>query len=178
MQSKWWFVCHYKLELKQTDCTHRSSLVLCPQSLYSCHRIPQHPRLSGNDLTPSAPSDWQCSGTPLGYVLFVNLISTPPRDSLFSKLRLQLSLKDHLNFLEENIRRLLPLPPLEKLKNEGETDKDKEHIHVRGGVRPEESEELRRMSKLASHSLTCTLTLCLSFFLSILIYNDETTFAI
>ncbi|MEJ1275738.1 maestro heat-like repeat family member 2B [Cricetulus griseus] len=39
-----------------------------------------------------------------------------------------LSLNDHLNILEENIRRLLPLPPLEKLKSGGETDKDKERI--------------------------------------------------
>nr|KAF6441519.1 maestro heat like repeat family member 2B [Rousettus aegyptiacus] len=46
-----------------------------------------------------------------------------------SKLKPRLSLNDHLNILEENIRRLLPLPPLEKLKNEGETDKDKEHIN-------------------------------------------------
>ncbi|XP_021039449.1 maestro heat-like repeat-containing protein family member 2B isoform X2 [Mus caroli] len=45
-----------------------------------------------------------------------------------SKLKPPLSLNDHLNILEENIRRLLPLPPLEKLKSEGETDKDKEHI--------------------------------------------------
>ncbi|XP_040613763.1 maestro heat-like repeat-containing protein family member 2B isoform X2 [Mesocricetus auratus] len=45
-----------------------------------------------------------------------------------SKLKPQLSLNDHLNILEENIRRLLPLPPLEKLKSEGETDKDKERI--------------------------------------------------
>nr|XP_051709739.1 maestro heat-like repeat-containing protein family member 2B isoform X2 [Oryctolagus cuniculus] len=46
-----------------------------------------------------------------------------------SKLKPQLSLNDNLNILEENIRRLLPLPPLEDLKNEGETDKDKEHIN-------------------------------------------------
>ncbi|XP_051006863.1 maestro heat-like repeat-containing protein family member 2B [Acomys russatus] len=46
-----------------------------------------------------------------------------------SKLKPQLSLNEHLNILEENIRRLLPLPPLEKLKNEGETDKDKERIN-------------------------------------------------
>ncbi|XP_021519702.1 maestro heat-like repeat-containing protein family member 2B [Meriones unguiculatus] len=45
-----------------------------------------------------------------------------------SKLKPKLSLSDHLNILEENIRRLLPLPPLEKLKDEGETDKDKERI--------------------------------------------------
>ncbi|XP_054540371.2 maestro heat-like repeat-containing protein family member 2B isoform X2 [Pan troglodytes] len=45
-----------------------------------------------------------------------------------SKLKPQLSLQDHLNILEENIRRLLPLPPLENLKSEGQTDKDKEHI--------------------------------------------------
>ncbi|XP_003503337.1 maestro heat-like repeat-containing protein family member 2B [Cricetulus griseus] len=45
-----------------------------------------------------------------------------------SKLKPQLSLNDHLNILEENIRRLLPLPPLEKLKSGGETDKDKERI--------------------------------------------------
>lgn len=81
-------------------------------------------------LTPSAPSDWQFLGILLGYVLFVNIISTPPRGSRFSKLKPQLSLNDHLNILEENIRKLLPLPPLEKLKNEGKTDKDTEHIHV------------------------------------------------
>ncbi|XP_074185068.1 maestro heat-like repeat-containing protein family member 2B [Rhinolophus sinicus] len=45
-----------------------------------------------------------------------------------SKLKPRLSLNDHLNILEENIQRLLPLPPLEKLRNEGETDKDQEHI--------------------------------------------------
>ncbi|KAB1280893.1 Maestro heat-like repeat-containing protein family member 2B [Camelus dromedarius] len=77
----------------------------------------------------------------LGYML--DFIRDEPLDSLaspvrwkaliairyLSKLKPQLSLNDHLNILEENIRRLLPLPPLEKLKNEGETDKDKEHIH-------------------------------------------------
>ncbi|XP_058536132.1 maestro heat-like repeat-containing protein family member 2B isoform X2 [Ochotona princeps] len=46
-----------------------------------------------------------------------------------SKLKPRLSLNDNLNILEENIRRLLPLPPLERLRNEGETDKDKQHIH-------------------------------------------------
>ncbi|KAG8518861.1 Maestro heat-like repeat-containing protein family member 2B, partial [Galemys pyrenaicus] len=77
----------------------------------------------------------------LGYML--DFIRDEPLDSLaspvrwkaliairyLSKLKPQLSLNDHLNILEENIRRLLPLPPLEKLKNEGQTDKDKEHIH-------------------------------------------------
>ncbi|XP_006889646.1 PREDICTED: maestro heat-like repeat-containing protein family member 2B [Elephantulus edwardii] len=76
----------------------------------------------------------------LGYML--DFIRDEPLDSLatpvrwkaliairyLSMLKPQLSLKDNLNILEENIRRLLPLPPLEKLKNEGETDKDKEHI--------------------------------------------------
>ncbi|XP_070332730.1 maestro heat-like repeat-containing protein family member 2B isoform X2 [Odocoileus virginianus] len=76
----------------------------------------------------------------LGYML--DFIRDEPLDSLaspirwkaliairyLSKLKPQLSLNEHLNILEENIRRLLPLPPLEKLKNEGETDKDKEHI--------------------------------------------------
>ncbi|XP_039100222.1 maestro heat-like repeat-containing protein family member 2B isoform X1 [Hyaena hyaena] len=76
----------------------------------------------------------------LGYML--DFIRDEPLDSLaspvrwkaliairyLSKLKPQLSLNDHLNILEENIRRLLPLPPLEKLKDEGETDKDKEHI--------------------------------------------------
>lgn len=75
---------------------------------------------------------WQLLRTLLGYVLFVILMSTPLYGSHFSKLKPQLSLNDHLNILEENIRRLLPLPPLEKLKDEGETDKDKEHINVRG----------------------------------------------
>lgn len=74
---------------------------------------------------------WQ--GTLLGCILFVISIPTPPHCSLFSKLKPQLPLNDHLNILEENIRRLLPLPPLEKLKDEGETDKDKEHINVRRG---------------------------------------------
>lgn len=69
----------------------------------------------------------------MGYVLFVIIISIPPRGSRFSKLKPQLSLNDNLNILEENVRRLLPLPPLEKLKNEGETDKDKERITVCGG---------------------------------------------
>ncbi|XP_075398761.1 maestro heat-like repeat-containing protein family member 2B [Tenrec ecaudatus] len=45
-----------------------------------------------------------------------------------SVLKPQLSLKDNLSILEENIRRLLPLPPLEKLRNEGQTDQDREHI--------------------------------------------------
>ncbi|KAM6224365.1 maestro heat-like repeat-containing protein family member 2B [Rhynchocyon petersi] len=76
----------------------------------------------------------------LGYML--DFIRDEPLDSLatpvrwkaliairyLSKLKPQLSLKDNLSILEENIRRLLPLPPLEKLKNEGQTDKDKEHI--------------------------------------------------
>ncbi|XP_006747051.1 maestro heat-like repeat-containing protein family member 2B [Leptonychotes weddellii] len=77
----------------------------------------------------------------LGYML--KFIRDEPLDSLaspvrwkaliairyLSKLKPQLSLNDHLNILEENIRRLLPLPPLEKLKDGGETDKDKEHIN-------------------------------------------------
>uniref|UniRef100_A0A673T6Z3 Maestro heat like repeat family member 2B n=1 Tax=Suricata suricatta TaxID=37032 RepID=A0A673T6Z3_SURSU len=76
----------------------------------------------------------------LGYML--DFIRDEPLDSLaspvrwkaliairyLSKLKPQLSLNDNLNILEENIRRLLPLPPLKKLKDEGETDKDKEHI--------------------------------------------------
>nr|XP_005604350.1 maestro heat-like repeat-containing protein family member 2B isoform X1 [Equus caballus] len=76
----------------------------------------------------------------LGYML--DFIRDEPLDSLaspvrwkaliairyLSKLKPQLSLNDNLNILEENVRRLLPLPPLEKLKNEGETDKDKERI--------------------------------------------------
>lgn len=66
-------------------------------------------------------------------MLFGDIISTPPTGSRFSKLKPQLALNEHLNILEENIRRLLPLPPLEKLRNEGETDKDKEHIQVCGG---------------------------------------------
>lgn len=71
--------------------------------------------------------------------LFV-IIPFPPWGSPISKLKPQLSLNDHLNILEENIRRLLPLPPLEKLKSEGETDKDKERINVGAwGLRREES---------------------------------------
>ncbi|XP_036166748.1 maestro heat-like repeat-containing protein family member 2B [Myotis myotis] len=76
----------------------------------------------------------------LGYML--DFIRDEPLDSLatpvrwkaliairyLSKLKPRLSLNDNLNILEENIRRLLPLPPLESLRNEGETDKDKEHI--------------------------------------------------
>ncbi|XP_008582529.1 PREDICTED: maestro heat-like repeat-containing protein family member 2B [Galeopterus variegatus] len=76
----------------------------------------------------------------IGYML--DFIRDEPLDSLaspvrwkaliairyLSKLKPPLSLNDHLNILEENIQRLLPLPPLEKLKNEGQTDKDKEHI--------------------------------------------------
>ncbi|XP_003793041.1 maestro heat-like repeat-containing protein family member 2B [Otolemur garnettii] len=76
----------------------------------------------------------------IGYML--DFIRAEPLDSLatpvrwkaliairyLSKLKPQLSLSDHLHILEENIRRLLPLPPLESLKNEGQTDKDKEHI--------------------------------------------------
>ncbi|XP_069348365.1 maestro heat-like repeat-containing protein family member 2B [Eulemur rufifrons] len=78
--------------------------------------------------------------TLIGYML--DFIRDEPLDSLaspvrwkaliatryFSKLKPKLSLNDHLNILEENIRRLLPLPPLESLKNDGQTDKDKEHI--------------------------------------------------
>lgn len=68
------------------------------------------------------------------------IIPFPPRGSRVSKLKPLLSLNDHLNILEENIRRLLPLPPLEKLKSEGETDKDKERINVGAwGPRGEES---------------------------------------
>ncbi|VTJ76216.1 Hypothetical predicted protein [Marmota monax] len=74
----------------------------------------------------------------IGYML--DFIRDEPLDSLaspirwkaliaISKLKPQLSINDHLNILEENIRKLLPLPPLEKLRNEGETDKDKEHIN-------------------------------------------------
>lgn len=70
------------------------------------------------------------------------------RGSPSSKLKPRLSLNDNLNILEENIRRLLPLPPLESLRNEGETDKDKEHIIVRG-VRPGGKEEPR--GALPSH---------------------------
>ncbi|XP_031216164.1 maestro heat-like repeat-containing protein family member 2B isoform X3 [Mastomys coucha] len=76
----------------------------------------------------------------IGFML--NLIKDEPLNTLaspvrwkvliairyLSKLKPPLSLNDHLNILEENIRRLLPLPPLEKLKSEGETDKDKERI--------------------------------------------------
>ncbi|XP_008840347.1 maestro heat-like repeat-containing protein family member 2B [Nannospalax galili] len=79
-------------------------------------------------------------GMLIGYML--NLVRDEPLNSLaspvrwkaliairyLSKLKPQLPLSDHLNILEENIRRLLPLPPLEKLLSEGETDKDKERI--------------------------------------------------
>lgn len=104
---------------------------MSPISLYSCRHLPQHPSRS-ESVTDPFRCDWQFMGTLLGHVPFV-IISAPPRDSHFSKLKPRLSLNDHLNILEENIRRLLPLPPLEKLKNEGETDKDKEHINVCGG---------------------------------------------
>uniref|UniRef100_A0A8D2AYM2 Maestro heat like repeat family member 2B n=1 Tax=Sciurus vulgaris TaxID=55149 RepID=A0A8D2AYM2_SCIVU len=77
----------------------------------------------------------------IGYML--DFIRDEPLDSLaspirwkaliairyLSKLKPQLSINDHLNILDETIRKLLPLPPLEILKNEGETDKDKEHIN-------------------------------------------------
>ncbi|XP_036994401.2 maestro heat-like repeat-containing protein family member 2B [Artibeus jamaicensis] len=76
----------------------------------------------------------------LGHML--DLVRDEPLDSLaspvrwkaliairyLSTLKPRLSLSDHLNILEENIRKLVPLPPLEDLRNEGETDKDKEHI--------------------------------------------------
>ncbi|XP_006167032.1 maestro heat-like repeat-containing protein family member 2B isoform X1 [Tupaia chinensis] len=76
----------------------------------------------------------------IGYML--DFIRNEPLDSLaspirwkaliairyLSKMKPQLPLNDHLNILEENIRRLLPLPPLENLSNDGQTDKDKEHI--------------------------------------------------
>ncbi|XP_012633234.2 maestro heat-like repeat-containing protein family member 2B [Microcebus murinus] len=78
--------------------------------------------------------------TLMGYML--DFIRDEPLDSLaspvrwkaliairyLSKLKPKLSLTDNLNILEENIRRLLPLPPLGSLKNDGRTDKDKEHI--------------------------------------------------
>uniref|UniRef100_A0A2K6FQP6 Maestro heat like repeat family member 2B n=1 Tax=Propithecus coquereli TaxID=379532 RepID=A0A2K6FQP6_PROCO len=78
--------------------------------------------------------------TLMGYML--DFIRDEPLDSLaspvrwkaliairyLSKLKPKLSLNDHLNILEENIRRLLPLPPLGSLTNDGRTDKDKEHI--------------------------------------------------
>ena len=101
-------------------------------SPYFCHCLLQHSNMSASISDPLR-GGWQFLRTLLGYVLFVIIISIPPHGSLFSKLNPQLSLNDHLNILEENIRRLLPLPPLEKLKDEGETDKDKEHINVRGG---------------------------------------------
>lgn len=107
--------------------------------------IPPHQKIY---LTPLR-SNCQFLGTLLGHVLFVIIISTPPCGSRFSKLKPRLSLNDHLNILEENIQRLLPLPPLEKLRNEGATDKDQEHINVRG-ERPEENEELSGLSSLAS----------------------------
>ncbi|KAL0628462.1 Maestro heat-like repeat-containing protein family member 2B [Plecturocebus cupreus] len=65
----------------------------------------------------------------IGYML--DFIRDEPLDSLASpvrKLKPQLSLHDHLNILEENVQSLLPLPSLENLKSEGQTDKDKEHI--------------------------------------------------
>lgn len=75
------------------------------------------------------------------------------RGSHSSKLKPRLSLNDNLNILEENIRRLLPLPPLESLRNEGETDKDKEHIVV-CGVRPGWQEEPSGASLPSHLSLT------------------------
>lgn len=73
------------------------------------------------------------------------------RGSHSSKLKPLLSLNDNLNILEENIRRLLPLPPLESLRNEGETDKDKEHISV-CGVRPGEGRTPWGLAPLPSAS--------------------------
>lgn len=105
--------------------------------------------------------DGQFLGTLLGPVLFVIVMPTPPCGSHFSKLKPRLSLSDHLNILEENIRRLLPLPPLENLRNEGETDKDKEHIKV-GGERPKWKEEPRG-TFLLFPNLTLPLTSGFSF---------------
>ncbi|XP_016079611.1 PREDICTED: maestro heat-like repeat-containing protein family member 2B [Miniopterus natalensis] len=45
-----------------------------------------------------------------------------------SKLQPRLPLNDQLNILEESVRRLLPLPPLDALRSQGETDRDKELI--------------------------------------------------
>lgn len=88
------------------------------------------------------------------------IISFPPHGAHFSKLKPLLSLNDHLNILEENIRRLMPLPPLEKLKSAGETDKDKERINVCDGG-PEEREKFPW--DCLPCSLRPTVTLVFSF---------------
>uniref|UniRef100_A0A6I8N0S1 Maestro heat like repeat family member 2B n=1 Tax=Ornithorhynchus anatinus TaxID=9258 RepID=A0A6I8N0S1_ORNAN len=76
----------------------------------------------------------------LGHML--DFIREEPLDSLASPIRWkaliairhlstlkpQLSLNDKLNILNESLKCLLPLPPMDQLIGEGQTDKDKEHI--------------------------------------------------
>lgn len=78
---------------------------------------------------------WRSLGTLQGHVPFAVVIPGPARGSRSSKLQPRLSLNDQLNILEESVRRLLPLPPLDALRSQGETDRDKELISVRGAAR-------------------------------------------
>lgn len=127
--------------------------VCVPNLLYSCHHFPQHPNMWENVSDPFR-GDWQFWNSP---GLCFLIISISPHGCRFSKLKPQPSLNDHLNILEESIRRLLPLPPLEKLKNEGETDKDKKHISVRG------AEAWVETGSAAGLALAPHLTLMLAF---------------
>lgn len=76
-----------------------------------------------------------------------------------SKLKPQLSLNDsHLNILEENDRRLLPLPPLEKLRNEGR-DGQRQGAHPSMWGRGQRgSEEPGRMNELDERMLSAHCT--------------------
>lgn len=102
--------------------THMHTLSLCPQSLSTpvtaSLNIPTWEKTCLT-LLEVIGSSWNFPG------LCFLIISISPHGCRFSKLKPQLSLNDHLNIIEESIRRLLPLPPLEKLKNEGKTDKDR-----------------------------------------------------
>uniref|UniRef100_F6ZUF9 Maestro heat like repeat family member 2B n=1 Tax=Ornithorhynchus anatinus TaxID=9258 RepID=F6ZUF9_ORNAN len=66
----------------------------------------------------SGKEPWPCGFSPIP--------SLPV--SCFSTLKPQLSLNDKLNILNESLKCLLPLPPMDQLIGEGQTDKDKEHI--------------------------------------------------
>ncbi|XP_034648600.1 maestro heat-like repeat-containing protein family member 2B [Trachemys scripta elegans] len=84
----------------------------------------------------------------LGYML--DFIKKEPLDSLaspvrykailaighLSKLKPSLTLEENHELLDECFKSLFPLPPLEKMKEEGETAKDALHIQVRDNNSP------------------------------------------
>lgn len=96
--------------------------------------LPRHPSTWGSVPDPLRRG-WRSLGTLQGHVPFVVVTPGPARGSRSSKLQPRLCLNDQLNILEESVRRLLPLPPLDALRSEGETDRDKELISVRGAAR-------------------------------------------